>query len=195
MESVEKETTLKEQIMDATLFEVNDKGLSFTMDDVAKRLKISKKTIYSLFKDKESLCMETVDYCFDEIKKAEQEIAERTDLSIKERIRRIIIVLPDRYQEIDFRKLRGGREKYPRAYARIVEKLHGGWDTTIALLEEGIRDGVLRSFSIPVFRCMVEQTIESFLETDTLTDVGLVYEEALNEMISILWEGIKKNEA
>ena len=185
---------LKERIMDATVFEVNEKGLTFTMDDVARRLKISKKTIYTVFRDKETLCMETVDYCFAEIKKAEQEIAGSTELSIQEKIKKIIVALPERYREIDFHKLQGGREKYPRVYKRMVEKLHGGWETTIALLKEGISCGELKPFPIPVFRCMVESTIEAFLESDTLSNVGCSYEEALEDMVAILWEGIRNDQ-
>ena len=46
---------LKENIMQGTLQAFNQKGLKFTMDDIAKILGISKKTIYQVFRDKE-LC-------------------------------------------------------------------------------------------------------------------------------------------
>ena len=41
--------TLKERIMEATIDEFNEKGVKFTMDDLAKRLTMSKKTIYKVF--------------------------------------------------------------------------------------------------------------------------------------------------
>ena len=44
---------LKENIMQGTLQAFNQKGLKFTMDDIAKILGISKKTIYQVFRDKE----------------------------------------------------------------------------------------------------------------------------------------------
>ena len=46
---------LKENIMQGTLQAFNQKGLKFTMDDIAKILGISKKTIYQVFRDKDSL--------------------------------------------------------------------------------------------------------------------------------------------
>ena len=55
---------LKENIMQGTLQAFNQKGLKFTMDDIAKILGISKKTIYQVFRDKEALFLETVDYLF-----------------------------------------------------------------------------------------------------------------------------------
>ena len=67
---------LKENIMQGTLQAFNQKGLKFTMDDIAKILGISKKTIYQVFRDKEALFLETVDYLFDRIKDSEQKIVE-----------------------------------------------------------------------------------------------------------------------
>ena len=58
---------LKENIMQGTLQAFNQKGLKFTMDDIAKILGISKKTIYQVFRDKEALFLETVDYLFQEL--------------------------------------------------------------------------------------------------------------------------------
>ena len=47
---------LRENILQGTLEVFNSKGLKFTMDDIAKNRKISKKTIYKVFHDKDSRC-------------------------------------------------------------------------------------------------------------------------------------------
>lgn len=44
---------LQKNILDATLRVFDQKGLKFTMDDLAKELSISKKTIYTVYDDKE----------------------------------------------------------------------------------------------------------------------------------------------
>ena len=43
---------LKETILQGTIKVYSQKGLKFTMDDVAKVLGMSKKTIYTVFRDK-----------------------------------------------------------------------------------------------------------------------------------------------
>ena len=53
---------LKDDILEATLQAFQKKGLKFTMDDIASLLGISKKTIYTVFPDKNSLVLEMVDY-------------------------------------------------------------------------------------------------------------------------------------
>ena len=53
---------LKETILEGTIGIFNEKGLKFTMDDIAESLKISKKTIYKVFQNKEELFLAMVDY-------------------------------------------------------------------------------------------------------------------------------------
>ena len=76
----------KERILIATIKLFNEKGLKFTMDDIAAELKISKKTIYQIFKDKESMFLHMVDYCFDAIKESEKVIIDSVELSTTDKI-------------------------------------------------------------------------------------------------------------
>ena len=59
----------KEVILEGTIKAFNEKGLKFTMDDVAKILGMSKKTIYTVFRDKESMFLAMVDYMFDPLRR------------------------------------------------------------------------------------------------------------------------------
>ena len=65
---------IKDNILEATIQAFQKKGLKFTMDDITSLLGISKKTIYTVFPDKNSLVLEMVDYCFYSIKESEQKV-------------------------------------------------------------------------------------------------------------------------
>ena len=67
----EMEDSEKIRILEGAIAEFNTSGLKFTMDDLAKRLSMSKKTLYKYFRDKESLFFDMVDYCFSAIKESE----------------------------------------------------------------------------------------------------------------------------
>ena len=45
---------MREKIIDATVEEFKQNGLKFTMNDLAKHLGISKKTIYTVFESKQA---------------------------------------------------------------------------------------------------------------------------------------------
>ena len=184
------EMDVKERIMNAAIEEFNKKGLKFTMDDVAANLSMSKKTLYKVFEDKEALFFSMVDYCFDAIKESEQEILRDEEMDIVEKIRRIIIVLPNRYGNIDLRRLYSLKEKFPATYRKLEGRLESDWDATIMLLEQGIREGRIKPVSIPILKTMVEGTIEHFLSRDTLLKQDITYPEDLENMMDILMEGI-----
>ena len=85
---------LREKILQGTMQAFNQKGLKFTMDDIAHILGISKKTIYQVFADKEALFLAMVDYLFDCIKESEREVMADESLGTLEKIRKILGVMP-----------------------------------------------------------------------------------------------------
>lgn len=181
---------LRENILQGTIKAFNKKGLKFTMDDIASILRISKKTIYTVFSDKEELFLAMVDYLFDNIKKSEQEVMRRPDLSILEKIRKILGVMPESYSEIDFRELYLLKEKYPKIYEQVEARLENGWETTILLLQRGMEEGVIRKLDIPIIKMMMEAAIEQFFQRDILVRHQITYTDALEEVVSILVDGI-----
>ena len=94
---------LKGDILEATIQAFQKKGLKFTMDDIASLLGISKKTIYTVFPDKNSLVLEMVDYCFSSIKESEQKVLQDLSLDTVGKIRAILGVLPEGYRELDLK--------------------------------------------------------------------------------------------
>lgn len=165
-------------------------GLDFTMSELAARLGMSKKTLYVLFESKEALLLATVDSMFDEVKVSEAQILARQDLSLAEKIRRLVVVLPDSYQTLDWTRLQGVEEKYPVVYRRIRQRLETGWEPTLDLLRQGVEQGVLRPFEPGLFRAVVEGAIEHFLSSDALEREGLGYVQAMDGMMDLLMEGI-----
>lgn len=181
---------LRKNILEGTLQIFNKKGLKFTMDDIASLLKISKKTIYTVFSDKEELFLAMVDYLFDHIKESEQAVIEDKELDTIGKIRAILGVLPEGYKEIDFRQLYLLKEKYPTIYKQVELRLETGWESTIALLQQGMEEGCIRPVSIPIVKMMLEAALEQFFQRDILIRHEITYQQALDEVVSILVDGI-----
>ena len=186
---------LQKNILDATLRVFDRKGLKFTMDDLAKELSISKKTIYTVYDDKEALFLAMVDYIFDSIKESEQMILTDPALGTIEKLHRILGVLPEGYQNIDLRKLYSLRDKYPKIYHKVELRLETGWEPTIQLIETGMAEGSIRPVPICLVKMMLEASIEQFFQRDILIQSRLSYLEALDEVVSILVNGIVVPEA
>lgn len=182
---------LKEEILKGTLQVFNDKGLKFTMDDIAERQKISKKTLYKVFDDKEALFLAMVDYMFDTIKESEQAVVEDKTLSTVDKIHKILGVLPEGYKDVDLRQLYLLKGKYPKIYKQVELRLETGWETTIELIEQGITEGCIQPIRIPILKMMLEASVEQFFQRDILIQNKVSYQDALDEVVNILMEGIK----
>ena len=180
----------KEVILEGTIKAFNEKGLKFTMDDVAKILGMSKKTIYTVFRDKESMFLAMVDYMFDSIKESERQVLGDESFTTVEKIRRVLGVLPEGYKDIDFRQLYLLRDKYPKIYKRVEERLESGWETIIGLMEQGMEEGVIKRVDIPIVKLMLEAAIEQFFQRDILIRNQISYAQALDEVVEILVNGI-----
>lgn len=173
----------------------SEKGIKFTMDDIARELRISKKTIYVSFKDKETLFIATVDHLFDSIKEEEKKIVEDNSLSTIEKLEKVLGVLPDNYKDINFEWLYVLKDKYPSIYKRVEKRLENGWEITISLIEKAMEEGVIRQVPIPLFKTMFESTLERFFQEDILIKNKITYTKALTNVIEILLYGVVREQA
>ena len=189
--SIMAEMDIRSEILSATIPVFNKKGIKFTMDDVAKEVGISKKTIYTVFADKQELVYDMVDYCFDSIKKSEERVMKNAGLTTIEKLQAILGVLPDGYKDIDFAQLYILRDKYPRIYSRVEERLESGWDTTIELLRRGMEEGVVRQIDTAIVKVMFEATLEQFFRRDVLVKNKISYSDALAQVVDIICNGVK----
>lgn len=183
---------LRERILEAAIDAFNEKGVKFTLEDISKAINISKKTIYTVFADKESLLKALVEQGFASIKADEKAILEDSNLSTLEKIRKVIIVMPENIQRTDFQQFAVVKEKYPKLFKTIQKRIETEWEPTIALLELGIEEGVIKPISIPILKAMIEASIEHFLDSDLLKREGIPYAEALKSMMDIVMGGIQK---
>ena len=189
---------LKTDIMQACVLLFNQKGLKFTMDDVAKQCHISKKTMYLIFNDKEELFLAMVDYVFDNVKLSESEVVSDKTLSFEDKLRKLLGVLPEGYTEIDFTQLYSLKDKYPNIYEKVALRLESGWDASIALIEEGKKQGLIRGdVHTEIIKMMFESSLERFFQSDVLVKNKISYNNALKEVVNIIVDGvmIKEKEA
>lgn len=57
-----------------------------------------------------------------------------------------------------------------------MERLETGWETTISLLEQGMKEGVIRPVKIPIVKMMLEAALEQFFQRDILISNGISYQ-------------------
>lgn len=181
---------MEKRIIEGALRIVARQGVRFTMDELATELGMSKKTIYTVFSDKNELLLAMVDYVFDYIKESEAMVMEDKHLSLLQKIRKILGVMPENYTEFDFTQFYVLRDKHPQIYERVKERLESGWEMTNSLLEQGVKEGIIRPVDFRIFQLVFESAVERFIMGDELQKAGIDYMKALEELVTIMVDGI-----
>lgn len=186
------EKDIRLRLLEETMLAFNEKGAKFTLDDLCRPLGISKKTIYQYFSSKEVLLKAMINEGFKKVKEEENKIFDSQDMDLIEKIKKIIIVIPEPYEKLNFKQFKSLKDYYPQVYLEIEEHLENEWDKTLDLLGEAINQGLMRQVSLPLIKTIIESSIESFLLGRYPEEMS--YIEALEEMMEILIEGLRKKE-
>ncbi len=186
---MENEQALRAQICAAGLELFRQEGLRFTVQQAAQAVHVSKKTVYCVYSSKEELLLDMIDEAFRKIHVRKQAILDGPG-SLQEKLRAVIIALPEEYTALDLQQMNLLDEKYPRLARRVRTHLETGWEPTLALLEEAMDRNIIRRVSLPVLQRMISASIECFLQDRAMEEQGIHYRQALEEMIDILLEGL-----
>lgn len=166
-----------------------EKGLRFTMQELAASLHMSKKSIYKLYDNKEDLMLSLLENGFAMIHEQKEKII-ASDLDVVEKLKKEMIALPDQFRMINWARLNELSTRYPKVAVRLNEELSRNWESDFKLIDEGIAEGKLRPFNKEVFKAMFTSSIEAFLHSERIAEGLITYQEAMEDMIDILVDGI-----
>lgn len=137
--------TLRENIIaEATKTFLTYGVKSIRMDDLATNLGISKRTIYEIFGDKETLVTECIESHFEKVKEEKQQKMMKAGNIIEE----FLVLLKDWDSdfETNYRVMTSVRKFYPKIYAKIgVDHSKTGYPELKEKLKRGVEDGLLLS--------------------------------------------------
>ncbi|MDD6956371.1 MAG: TetR/AcrR family transcriptional regulator [Solobacterium sp.] len=183
---------MKEKIIDAAIKEFKQKGLKFTMSDVAKRLSISKKTIYTVFESKQALLYAIADSYAADFESMQEELENDNSLNELQKLQKLLCALPEKYCDIGLNRIYELSRKYPGPYRHLMASVNNGWKLAEEYLRKGLEENRIKEISVPVAMAMVKGTVHSFMETDILYHNGITYKQGKNEIVKILMKGIQK---
>lgn len=181
---------MDEEIVKAAIAEFGEKGIRFTMDDLAARLRISKRTLYEAVDSKEEVISRAIDLVFADIKKQEREICDSAEPDIVGKIRKVVCLLPRNFASIEYKKIYEIKRYYPELYRQIENRLSGDWEATFALFGQAMREGRIRPINVHVIRQMILGAWRNFFDETFLSNHQLTFDQALQEMMDILFDGI-----
>ncbi|MDR0270928.1 TetR/AcrR family transcriptional regulator [Paenibacillus sp.] len=181
---------MKDKLQQAALALLTQKGLKFTMGELASYLGISKRTIYEHFASKEEIISSIVDDAIDEVLQTQRRIYENEDWSIIRKIKAILSIVPSGLRLVDARLLEEMKRYAPQEWSKIDSLLQEEWGTVETLLQQGIENGEIRPIHVPtVIECMRGASFAIY-NPDFLMNTTVSLMSAIDSMVDMLMNGI-----
>jgi len=176
---------LRDRIIESVAKFVNQYGVKrFTVDDIARDLHISKKTIYKYFSGKDELISELIRMSIEDNISSTLEAVEKEDTIIG---RLNAALLSHHKYPLPLDVLEGIQKYYPGDWGRIEEQLSFKLKLVRDIIYQGVDSGKIRKdINIEVLCLMLEKSTNAILEYKFLVDNNLNVNNALSEIEKIL---------
>lgn len=163
---------MRDKIIQASIEGIRKEGLKFSVDLLAAKLKISKKTVYKYFPDKETLARALYEaYYSDAGKRADELIGKNTGESHKE-----LLCLYFDSKRMTHRDIFNKYKLNQRICAYTAEKADTLWETVAASFK-----GDISEKDRAALRVIVDGALEKLCCDDT------VMENVIERLVKLLW--------
>lgn len=181
---------IKDRIIRASIEEIQEKGVKFSVDDLAKRLGISKRTLYQYFSSKAEILDLIIDQTFAEYDQKANIIIEDNTLTLLEKIKSVITVLPEHYELVSLTILDQMKRYYPEQWSKMDQHLKNDWDLLRTLIEQGMREGLIINMNISLVMKIIIETMNATLDQKFYMENRITISEALSDIVDILLYGL-----
>ena len=180
---------MKDTILAAAIEEVTLRGLRFTMQDLATRLRVSKRSIYENFSSKEELVSYMVDAILTDMSTQEQAILEAKTSCIN-RLEQLLTVHPYEAEMFNKNIYEDLRLFFPKQWQKVEAARKLRLQRIEQLLEAGITARELRPVNVGLISEVIKSSFDSFTSYHFLEQNKLTYKEAMESLLSFILEGI-----
>ena len=181
---------MRRRILDGTMQELHERGLKFTMDDLAKRLSMSKRTLYENFGSKEELIGSLLMEAVAEVQEKRQAIAGDINLSISEKFKQMMTVGTTLWNEKTEHVIIDIKKSMPGQWQKLENVKDELWVVIEDLIHQGVQSGCFRPIFIPALRAMFAGAFDEFSNYQFLLKNKVTMKEMVDYTIDILMFGM-----
>lgn len=179
---------LKERIVATAIDSFTKHGIkTITMDDIANSLSISKRTLYEIFEDKETLLMECVTRQQEALRKFMEQVAETSE-NVLEVLLKLYKVSIEIYHKTNKRFFED-MNKYPKVKAMAKHHRDENSENTVAFFNKGIEQGLFRNdVNFEIMNILVREQVDMLMNTNICSAYSFV--EVYESIMFVYMRGI-----
>ncbi|MDY5440697.1 MAG: TetR/AcrR family transcriptional regulator [Candidatus Enteromonas sp.] len=175
---------LRPTIVTSFIEEFNLHGPKLTLDKVASRIHISKKTIYRFFRSKDDIYAYLLNEACTMIHREQSAIAADPNRSTRQKIIDILTI-PSVYEtRMDISKLPMLETESPAIFKNFLHAFEISWNDVSSLLLQGQEEGIVKKdINVPLAVGYLEGCLQHLFITPLLKTAKLTYTEAIHQLV------------
>lgn len=181
---------MKNKILMAAAQEMNHRGMKFTIDQVATKLGISKKTIYQYYASKDILITEIIAMALADVTGQEKDILADKDRAFAERIKGLILLEPKSFGKTNDWVMEDIKRSRPEDWEKIEQFKYERMLVLSEFLEEGIVLGLVPKMNTKVAARLLLGACRELSQYDFLVENNLDFRQARQLLTDIFLNGI-----
>lgn len=183
---------MKDKILMAAGQEMNNRGIKFTIDQVAGKLGISKKTIYQYYQSKDILIAGIVDMALSDVQSQADDILADVDGDFIERITDLLLLEPRKFGKTNDWVMEDIKRFHPVEWERIEAFKYEQMLVISRFLEEGIALGIVSDINTKVAARLLRGACQELSQYDFLVENQLDFTQTRQLLADIFLYGILK---
>lgn len=178
------------RIQSETLSLMNEKGMNFTIADLAKNLAISKRSIYSHFDSKIDLVEDVLDEILSDLQQQVQDIVNSQQLETIDKLKALMTTSPKALGPLSSQIIVDIKRQLPEKWESFEFLFDERWQEIRNIIEQGVPHGLFRPIDLRVLQYIYRGAINELNEYNFLTQNNQTFQNAIATTTDILIYGV-----
>lgn len=186
---------IREKIIAEALREINRRGADFHMDDLARNLRISKRTLYEHFSSKQEIIEKALTFLMDDIYDQHVILTNSTEMTTEEKIINFFNIKNKYVTVLSVRKADELLRKMPEVCEKMEEQHRKDWALLEKLFDQAKQEDGFKDFDKSLLLRMLYSAADDIIEYFNESDHEYSFPEYMEKCIRMILYGIKRQEA
>lgn len=182
---------IRERIIREALREINCRGSDFHMDDLARNLRISKRTLYEHFVSKQAIIEESLLSMMSEIQEEHRRLLADPDMTTEEKIISFFKVKSNNITVLSVRKTTDLLKKMPDVCKKLEVARKADWDILGQLLDIAQQEDDFKPFDKFLLLHMLYSAADDVINYFDKVKHDYSFPEYMERCICVILYGIK----
>lgn len=187
---------MRDRIMMGAVEEIREKGIKFTMSALARRVGVSKRSLYEHFESKEALVYSIIEAILEDVNKKRLAVIADEQLTYQEKLKKVLTTQSTLFSPLDDKKcIEIKRFFCTRSIKKLDEIFEKQYLIVTDFLELGVKMREIRWVYLPVFEKMIRGTMNEIVDYQFLAKNNVSVDKARDYMMDILIYGLIPHES